>query len=312
MSPVKRKWLEFAVAFLSIAFIVSYFSRHFDEFHKIVHISAAHIIGILVLSFVIHLLIGYKVLLILKQLGLRTIPYLEWLKMFTVSRFINFHVTQGANVYRSILLKKDYDFSYTKSISVMLIFAWIDIIFIFFLAWSALVFTGSHWEISGLDLVFLLPMAALALIAVPMAIYAIFKRLDVRTPRLRWLHDKCLEMAIYTKRSVRDHVLLKRFFLLSAASFVLYVLAVYIAFAAIGVHLNAEASLVFTVAILLNSVVNITPNNIGVMELLYGGLANAMGLTLGEGVLACGIIRVLGYFLITGLALLCLGKKDKK
>ena len=95
-------------------------------------------------------------------------------------------------------------------------------------------------------------------------------------------------------------------------SFIFYALAVYIAFAGIGVHLNAEASLLFTVVILLNSVVNITPNNIGVMELLYGGLAHAMGLTLGEGVLACGIIRVLGYLLVAGLALLCLGKKNKK
>lgn len=312
MLPVKRKWLEFAVAFLSIAFIVSYFFRHFDEFRKITHLGTAHIIGVLILSFAIHLLIGYKVLLILKQLGLRAITCMQWLRIFTVSRFINFHLTQGANVYRSVLLKKDYDFSYTKSISVMLIFAWIDVVFIFFLAWVAFVFTGSHWKIGRLDLVFLLPMVLLALVMAPMAVYVVFKRLDVRTPRLRWLHDKCLEMAVYAKESVRDHVLLKRFFILSAVSFVLYSLAVYVAFAAIGVHLNAQASLLFTVVILLNSVVNITPNNIGVMEVLYGGLAHLMGLTLGEGVLACGIIRVLGYFLVAGLALLCLWRKNKK
>ena len=194
----------------------------------------------------------------------------------------------------------------------MLIFSWVDVVFIFFLAWVAFALTGSHWKIGAFDLVFLLSGALFALIVFPVAVYAVFRRLDVRAPRLRWLHDKCLEMAAYTKESVRDHVLLKRFFILSAASFVLYVLAVYIAFASIGVHLSAEASLLFTVVILLNSVVNITPNNIGVMELLYGGLAHIMGLTLGEGVLACGIIRVLGYFLVGGLTLLCLGKKNKK
>lgn len=309
---MKRKWFGFAVVLLSAAFIANYFFRHFDEFRKIAHLGAAHIIGILILSFAIHLLIGYKVLLILRRLGLRVITCLEWLKIFTVSRFINFHVTQGANVYRSILLKKDYDFSYAKSISVMLIFAWIDVVFIFLLAWSAFVFTGSHWKIGGVDLVFLLPVVLLVLIGAPVAIYAIFKRLDVRTPRLRWLHDKCLEMAVYAKENVLDYALLTRFFILSAVSFILYSLAVCIAFQAIGVHLNAEASSLFTVVILLNSVVNITPNNIGVMELLYGGLAHALGLTLGEGVLACGVIRVLGYFLVGGLTLLCLGNKNKR
>ena len=105
-----------SVIALCFAIIVRNFNSLNQEINYLTKFSTPKLFALISLLTAIHITACLKLLSILKELGLSKISFFAWFNIYTISRIINIHVTEGANVYRSLKLKKDYDFSYTDSI----------------------------------------------------------------------------------------------------------------------------------------------------------------------------------------------------
>lgn len=293
-----RKIGQYATLLFCGVIILRYSLGHREELERVLHLRYTDVAIMTALGILIHILMGYKMLLVLRRLGLKDIVYLSWLKIFSVSRFLNFHLLQGGNIYRGIRLKQYYAFSYTDSFGMMAIFTWFDAVFI--LSVALLMVIGLDKELSLMGINAMIPLAILLIILVvgPFVCRNIFKQLQSRNPRIAWLYGKLTYLTDSLASNIRDRQVLIPLSLLSVGIFILFVWQISVAFKSTGTAMGLAEVAVFAAITLLSGVINITPSNIGVIEVTYGYLSLILGKTMGSGIIACGILRILGYIIV--------------
>lgn len=293
-----RKIGQYIVLLFCAGIILRYFGQRHEELGRILHLDPVDLAVMTLLGILIHILMGYKMLFILQKLGLKRISYLSWLEIFSWSRFLNFHILQGGNIYRSVRLKQDHTFSYTNSLGMMAIFAWFDAVFILFV--SLLMVMGLDRELSlmGINAATLLAFLLFLLTAGPFVCRGIFRKLRSKTPRIAWLYGKIMHLTDSLTNNIRDRHALISLFSLSFLTFILFVWQISAAFTALGIKMELAEVVVFAAITLLSGIVNITPGNIGVIEVTYGYLSKILGKTMGSGIIACGVLRIIGYIIV--------------
>lgn len=300
--PVKsvpwRKIGQYIVLLFCAGIILRYFWQRQEELEQILHLNPADLAVMTLMSILIHILMGYKMLFILRKLGLKEIGYVSWFGVFSWSRFLNFHILQGGNIYRGVRLKQDYTFSYTNSLGMIAIFAWFDAVFILFVSFFMVMGLDRELSLIGINAATLLAFLLFFLTAGPFVCRGIFRKLRSRSPRIAWLYGKLMHLADSLTDSIRDGHAVISLFSLSFLTFILFVWQISVAFAAIGTKMELAEVVVFAAITLLSGIVNITPSNIGVIEVTYGYLSQILGKTMGSGIIACGILRILGYIIV--------------
>ena len=68
-------------------------------------------------------LMGIRYHLILRDMGLRA-SFRSWFRIFVIGQILNTFVGQSGNIYRSVALKRSYNFEYTRTIATYAAFAW--------------------------------------------------------------------------------------------------------------------------------------------------------------------------------------------
>ena len=298
-----KKFLSYILIAIALGIIFRHFLIYKEEIHRLTQISFQHQILLIFIYLLIHQLSTLKIFIFLKKLGLRDIKYLEWFKIFIVSRFANLHVTQGANIYRSIKLKKEYDFSYTKSVSLIAVFTWFECVIVLMVLAFILLGTNNHQTIKGINILSLTFGMIILFLALPFVSRYMLLRIQPRQEKLIWLRERIKELIETLIQSLHDYKLVLIITLISSMTFCILSGWIYICFDAIGTKANLTFVAIFTTMIIFSRAFNIVPGNIGLRELLCGYLGQAFGWGISPGIIVSGIIRIVEYLTITVLGI---------
>ncbi len=289
--------LQYSLVAICLLFIAKYFSTHQDQLKIISTFESGQIISLIIITISIQLLTACKFHLILKNMGLQNCSYFDWLKVFFVANFVNLHLTQGANLYRSITLKKKYDFPYTNSISALTFFSWFEMILVLLFCLFLIGWANPGLMIQGCNVIMLVSFLIIFLMVTPFIFRKALNQLLIKNEKIKWLQDKIEALLHSLAKSTKEYPLLIKIVLLSIMTFCLYVLNLDICFKAIETPVALSTLSLFTVALLLSRIVNIIPGNLGLTELICGYLSESLGGSLGAGILVSVLLRVIAYFI---------------
>jgi len=303
-SSAVKKLLSYILIATALGIILRHFLLDKEEIHRLTQISFNHQILLIFIYLLIHQLSTLKIFIFLRKLGLRDIKYLDWFKIFIVSRFANLHVTQGANIYRSIKLKKEYDFPYTKSISLIAVFTWFECVIVLTILAFILLSANNHQTIKGINILSLTFGMITLFLALPYVSRYILLRIQPRQEKLVWLRERIKDLIESLIKSLHDYKLVLMITLISSITFCILSGWIYICFDAIGTKVNLTFVAIFTTTIIFSRAFNIVPGNIGLRELLCGYLGQAFGWGISPGIIVSGLIRIVEYLTVTILGIL--------
>lgn len=251
------KLLLFAIVAAGIYFV---FVGNTAVFATLLEITPAEIAILLLINLLFLLLFAFLQKNILLLFGLKQ-TLVEWLGLAFIAAFYNlFLPAKGGSVIRSAYLKKKYDFSYMRFVAYLIKQSVYMLIVVSFMIGGLLLSISKEVQ----DHTFILGGLA---IVFSISVYFIEKQL------IRWLGKK--------KKIKIDLVVPARrfFYIIGLISLLIFVKgsAFYIVFAAIKYPISFNFSLLIASLLMLSNLVSVLPGNIGVRELLLGGVLQVFG-----------------------------------
>jgi len=294
------------VAIVIFALMIVYFmGKYASDISSLQHLSPQDILLIAAWLFVSYTAYACAVYVVLVALGLKRLGPFGWLRIYFASRLANIFVTQGGNVFRLVILKKKFNFSYTNSIGVTVFLIWINALIALFAALLILTGRGIKSEAEFTSLLGWSMLAVLVLMLGPLLIVWLiqyFRKSSIwLSPVLRPFRD----IAEFFASTVKNFSLLSQITSLSVAHFFFFVGVNYFCFRAIGQSVGIAAVCLYTTAFVLTRYINIVPGNLGVSELVGGLVSEQMGIGFGNGVLVVGIIRFVEIMIIVLFGVIC-------
>lgn len=297
---VTMKIVRIAIMAACFGFIVHYFWAHKNELKLFLNIEPRQILLMCIVYLPILLCVALKNFIILYKFDLKNIPFGDWFKVEVISRFLNLHVQQGSNLYRSVFLKKYYRFPYTHFIGMVSTVTWLEIIFLLSIAVGLVARVYPDSTVFGIPVVGFGVLVVLFVVGLPYGAKFVLARLHFENKTVVWVGQKLSVVLEHISECSRDRWFLFQQLGLSLIIFSLTVVIIDIAFSVVAIRPSLAELVIFTVYTQLNGLINITPANLGISELVYGLISKQMGFALGHGIVAYGLIRIFVY-LFTGL-----------
>ena len=230
----------------------------------------------------------------MRELGLRSLGMLRWLQIYYVSRAMNFVVIQGANLYRILVLKRQYGFSLANSIGVTAYIMWLNGLSVLCVGAATLPFVSPPTTNS----ISLSAALILGSTILPILLTLALRETVARPAWQRKSLEPFAKIVRFFNASYRKPLLNLRVFALGVINLLFFAGAIYVGFEALDAGVSLPQSVLFSAVFVLTRYVNIVPGNIGLAELV-GGLASEMlGTGFGAGLLVAGVIRVVELLLI--------------
>lgn len=294
------KIVRIAIMAVCFAFIVHYFMTHKNELKLFLNIQPHQVFLMCIVYLPILLCVALKNFIILYKFDLKKISFWDWFKVEILSRFLNLHVQQGSNLYRSIFLKRNYQFPYTRFIGMASTITWLEIIFLLGIAVALIIHAYPNWAVFGMPVFYLGGLGILFIIGLPYCARFVLTKFHSRNKTVAWVSQKFNVVLEHMSECSRDRGFLFQQLGLSLIIFALTVVIINIAFSVVDIKPSLATLVIFTVYTQLNGLINITPANLGISELVYGLISKQMGFALGQGIVAYGLIRIFVY-VFTGL-----------
>jgi len=287
--------------FISIA-VVKYIYDHIEELKIITRLEFIDFIY-LYLIFTLYLVaVSWRSIYILKKLKV-IISFWEWFRLCMLGRLLNKFVSQGGNIYKSIKLKNDHKVPYAAFISSLASFLWLDVSLNLSVSLFAIIFCVPSMKIfehSAILIIFLLLMFVLF---IPIVIRLSAKKVKIQAKVINMMSIKVSQVIKTTLDIILDKKILVKVTLTGIMCLFLHYLLLCIAAKSLGINLGFIELLIFLSFLKLSLIVNITPGNIGVREILYGILGSSFGLKVSEGILLSALLRVNSYVVLVSLGL---------
>ena len=292
-----------------IGVCLTYIAKHFltntNELHILQNIGAQDLIVLVLLIIFLNALGGFKLFRILKTLDIHNLSLWKWLQIFAISRFVNFHITQGGTIYRSVALKQRYNFTYAKTLGLIFFNHWFEVILLSTISIAALAQTDLLNQLqSKVVSIQNLSLLVLLLLVLPFGLKTFLDKFSSSRIKQSWLGNRCHALVDTIHQQTSNPQLLLEFIVYTLSTTVLYTLCVWILFGAIDVQLNFVQILFFSTILLLSRSINIVPGNLGVAEIICGQVTYALGINIGSGMIISGLFRVLNYIILGILTLI--------
>lgn len=304
-----KRLFQYSIILVSLLLIIHYFFRHTSDLFLITKFKFHYLAILTSLIFLSNLVTGYKLFVLLNHSGLRAINYIRWIKIFLISRLLNFHITQGANIYRAVKLKKEYHFAYSKSVAIIVFVTCFDIAIVLLItAFIILISRQSDFYIglSMLAFVILIPslIGLTPYVSKKMSYLWAFKRNE----RVDWLLNRMNALTDVFISCIRNPSLLAFIFVMCILVFLIYLISIRVCLLALGEDILTSDLVLFTSFFILSRTINIVPNNFGISELICGISSDALIDGMGHGIIISVIFRLINYFVL-GLVALVFNKE---
>jgi hypothetical protein len=240
--------------------------------------------------------------IILEKCSGSKLPFFGWFKIFILSSFLNTVFPQTGNVYRGIQLKHDYNVSYTRYISSYASLAWMDLWINLIIATAVILLLKPDLYIGPVIAWKVLLAAIIVVIAVPILIEILCRKIKFNNARLSWIHSKLSEVLTVSVSNIIDIVFLVKIILINIVILACITGLLHSCFLILSIRLNIPTVVMFYVLLKIGNYVNITPGNLGVQELAYGFFGTQMGVGMAESVLVSGFMRLIGTAVLILLA----------
>jgi len=283
---------------LFVVAIIYFMRRYSADISSLRNLSWQSIAVIGAWSFVSYTTYAYAVYVVFIDLGLKNLGPIGWIKIYFVSRLVNLFVIQGGNLYRLIVLKKKYGFSYTNSIGVIAFLIWINALVALLSSVVALGTFERSFILYGFSLYTWCVLLVVAAASVPLFAVLAARMLRASSLESSRLVQPILSIAEFFIETVRKYSFFAKIAALSAAHFCFFVGVNYFTFSAIGQTLDLAVVCIFTTAFVFTRYINIVPGNLGVSELVGGLISEQMGVGFGNGLVVAGIVRMVEVLMI--------------
>lgn len=294
-------WLKPVVGLIVVALVVRYLYSNVEKLEGLYRVRVEHFSALVGLTLLINLVYGDKVLFLFRRLGLTGITYLQWFRIFLTARFLNLHLVQGAMVYRSVQLKRRFNFSYSRSVGQSVFLSWLEFLNVLGLA--------------GIVVLVQAPQILVGPVPVPWVLAScfvgtLFAPALLRGPLL-WLtgrdgagvKGRVGRLLEETYRGGADRGLVARMTASNTATVALQIVWTHTALTALGQPSTLSTASLYVVVLQLVGSVRLVPGNLGVTETALGLLAVALGEDFGGGVMLSLLQRIVVYMFFATVAL---------
>jgi uncharacterized protein (TIRG00374 family) len=299
-----KKTAQWVLVIVILAYVVWYFSNNTDDLRVLKEIKPIYLVWIFALEFMCLSVRAFRTQMILEFCSEKRIKYLRWFQIFTLGAFLNTVAPQAGFIYRSLKVKELFNISYTQYIASFLFFTWLDTWINFTIATIVFLTTDISMKIFGIPAKLLIPIIALAIFSGPFLASALFDKFSLPGKVLKILHAKIQELLKKIMEVWNDRKTLRRLILWGLIAVIPKGVQVYIVFLALGQNLDFPALILIYVLIKVSQLINITPGNLGVQEILLGYVCEQAGIGMAEGLLASIILRIAAYAVQMSLGLL--------
>lgn len=302
MRPVAKKILQWLVLLLCLAFIVRFFGTRRDDLRLLLNLSRVAVAALLVLHVVYFVLHGYRYQIVMEKCGGRPIGFGPWFHVFILGRFLNTMFPQAGTLYRAVHLKRDHQVSHTRYVSGLFSFAWMDTGLNLVVALVVIGWTDPGLRVGPLPAMYLVAGVTVLVAGVPMLADLVLRSTTIRVRFLAWLHARLAEVVRVSVQNLRDAVYLAKVASVGLVVFGHFCLILYIGFRSLGIRVGVGEVVLFYLLIKASTYVNVTPGNLGVLEIGCGILGAQMQIGMAEGMLVSAILRIIRYIALVGLA----------
>lgn len=306
MSDARRSTaLRIATALLTVAAVTAVvwaIVSDDEALHTLGAVSATALAALVVIQAVALGIQAYRHKLTVDAAAGVNVPAAGWFKLFVVGRFLNTLFPQAGNAYKGMRLKEDYGIPFTKYLSGFVAFTWLSTLLSLVVAAILILALEPDQNLGGTSaaLVVVLLLGATAL--GPPALHWVIRRLRIEGGFFGWAHRRTEDMLGGAVGMVRSGSVMARFAVAGLADLAVGAVGFAVAFGALEIDASVGTIVLFYILQQLGVYVNVTPGNLGVLELLSGALAAQVGIGLTGGLLVATLIRVSRY-----LALLIVG-----
>lgn len=268
------------ISLVTFCSLIIYLLFHGSNLLKITSIDLKYIIAIAALYFLHFIFLGLTHNLPLKKHSIN-LTFKDWFGLCIAGEFLNLIIpAKGGTALRMIYLKKTYQLSMRQFLSMG--FA------IVVSAFTLLGFLGACY----VRLYIIKPNLVFTFLE------SIFWAMSI-SGILLILANETLSKIFHFQRKINPKIYLKDFSLISKTTFLyfalfsLYPLKIFLTFKAVGININFIDSFEISLAIILISIFQIIPGNIGIKELLTAYLASQYGINFEMALLASLIDRAI-------------------
>ena len=301
-----KRGTQLVVAGMCLTLVVAYCIHHASDLQTLHRLDPLDVATFFLLAALANLIGAYKLFLMLNWLGLKQIGFLKWLGIFVGSRFANFYVTQGANVYRAVKLKREHALSYSESVGLTGVITCLDTASVLFVTGLLILVGGRFQPSAGLLILASAFVAVSPLVILPYVVRR-FAPSDApqRPAWLAWAGNRTRVLSEVLARCTRD---VQTIGFISGMTILVYLAVLAstaVCLTAFGGHVSMFNAALLTSVLMLSRAINIVPGNLGVSEFLAGVSTSVLMDQAMYGVMIAAIFRIVD-FMVIGIAFLVL------
>ena len=298
------RWL---IAIASLGYVAYFLLSNREHIEPLFRLRPLILVLLVVAQTVAMLVASIRYHVVLQKCGDRKIPLLAWARLYVLGQFANIMIPQAGNLLRSVRLKRDWGVSYTRYVSSYLSYQWIDTALSIVLGEAVILATQPGFRLGAFRATTVLGGALAAVILLPFAVRAALARVVLRPPWAVWVHEKVSQAVDVSVTSVRDGTYMGKTLSLGVLGFALQVTVIWLGFACLDIRIGLSGIVLISVLLRLGLILQITPGNIGVRELVWGALGEFAHVGMAAGLLAALLFRMISTLLIFALGILCGG-----
>ncbi len=293
------------VLFVVLGLLVFYIYKHRADFAIVSSIHLANLMPVVVLIAIGQVIVSYIFHLLLTFIS-HPLSFVTTFKYFVVGRFMNKFVPFSGGVYRTVMFKKKANVSYLKSIATLVSFSWLNVLFSLM---AGIIFIGIYDPFLRFQKIPILALFIFLLVAqalfVPILSSVLKKYFATASETatvsdsailsgFRQIHKMGGDILFWIVAVMKNKALLFKSGLIMFFDICFNMIVLYFLFHSLGTVTTIPFLILLVVTMRLSTVVEITPNNLGIREFVYGFLAGGMGQTMAQGIIVSILYRLAG------------------
>lgn len=306
MKPPRRiyRYLRWVVAGAAIAFVARQLMSNPEPLQRVLRTGPGVLAGLCGLVVLNQALMSVRFALAMKQTGAGGVSLVTWFRLTSIGQMLNLFVPQLGNVYRAVTLRRDYGISYLGYATGLVSFVWLDIVMGIVIAILVIGGLQPGLRFAGAPALLLLLAGLIVTFLGPIVAAFVLGRLPSRSGWLGKMQARLTTLLATASAAARSPSLMLRFFLLNTVVTAGQTATLWLAFHSVGDAIPLPGLVLFQILVKLSSQIVLTPGNLGITELAFGGLAHGSASTLEHGVAVSLLLRAVGSAMVCTLGVL--------